>query len=66
MRRSTEPQSRRHIWVFDEDWAYLEKHFGEALGVGPSIRQIVRLYVNQLRAKTTKKLDEPQAPEDSK
>lgn len=55
------PQSRRHIWVFDEDWEFLERYFGKAsenrTGVGPTIRRIIQIYVGNLRALEQKRID---------
>lgn len=53
-RKSIAPQSRRHIWVFDDDWAYLDATFGKrgnAYGTGAAIRRILQIYVANLRAK---------------
>lgn len=50
-RRSEIPSSRRHIWVYDEDWEFLEKMFGEALGTGKAIRNIIHNYVGNLQAR---------------
>lgn len=57
-KKSEAPQSRRHIWVFDEDWEFLSRAFGESIGVGPAIRRIVQLHVNGLRAKQQRLIDE--------
>jgi hypothetical protein len=67
MSRKTEiPSSRRHIFVYDEDWEFLEKAYGNAsenrMGVGPAIRNIIHVYVGSLKAKVQKKVDgKPQA-----
>lgn len=65
-RKSITPSSRRHIWVFDDDWEYLEKKFGPAtesrFGVGPAIRQIIHLYVGNLRAKEQSLVDNQKGP----
>jgi hypothetical protein len=44
--RSELPQRRRHTWIYDEDWAWLEqRHPG--IDVGPQIREIIHAYVQQ-------------------
>lgn len=62
MSRKTEnPSSRRHILVYNEDWEFLEKAYGNAsesrLGVGPAIRNIIHAYVNSLKAKVQRRVD---------
>ncbi len=48
-------QSPRHILVYDEDWDYIETHFGRdspaKLGAGKAIRGIVHSFVRRLKAK---------------
>ena len=65
-RRSVLPQGRRHIWVYDEDWEFLTEHFGpdspSKMGVGPSIRNIVHIYVKRLRAKQQELIDQKEEP----
>lgn len=60
-RKSLKPQSRRHIWVYDDDWAYLDARFGEASesrqGVGPTIRRIIEIYVTNLKAREQQLID---------
>lgn len=60
-KKNSQPSSRRHIWVFDDDWKYLEKMFGPAsdsrLGVGPTIRQIIHIYVGNLQNKERQIMD---------
>jgi hypothetical protein len=54
-KRSLFPQSRRHIWVYDKDWAFLDAHFGDQseskMGVGAMVREIVHNYVERLKAR---------------
>lgn len=60
-RRAKFPQSRRHVFVYDKDWAFLETHYGlqspSKLGPGATIREIVHNYVERLRARTVQQLD---------
>jgi len=52
-KKSRLPQSRRHIEVYDEDWEWLQQHYGKnsasKLGVGPACREIIHSKVAQLR-----------------
>lgn len=59
------PQSRRHIWVYDEDWDYISSRFGEELGVSKALRNMVHQYVVNLKAKEAQAIDlAPQAPKE--
>jgi len=60
-RKSLFPQSRRHIWVYDQDWEFLEKAFGARLGVGPAIRNILHIYVGNLKDRAQAQLDAAQS-----
>ncbi len=55
------PMSRRHIEIFDEDWAFLDRYYGvnsdSKIGVGPAIRHIVHQKVSQLKMKMTEMRD---------
>lgn len=57
-RRSTEQQSRRHIWLYDKDWKTLQELFGDSLGPGPVIRTLVERYCNGLRARQQQLIDQ--------
>lgn len=52
-KRAERPQSRRHIFVYDEDWEFLTSHFGPSSdnkrGVGWAIRQIIHQKVKSIR-----------------
>lgn len=47
------PQSRRHIFINDEDWEFLESRFGKSSptpkGVGWIIRELIHAKVKQIR-----------------
>jgi len=47
------PQSRRHLFIYDEDWEYLSKLFGanspNSIGVSAAVRAIIHAKVKQLR-----------------
>lgn len=53
-RKASQPQSPRHILVFDEDWEFLEQQYGRNsvshMGVSPAIRAIIHAYVRRLKA----------------
>lgn len=61
-RKTSLPQSRRHIPVFDEDWEYLTMVFGgesdSKVGVGPAIRTMVHATVGNLRARAQAQIDQ--------
>lgn len=54
-RKAPRPQTPRHVPIFDEDWEYLDKMYGPAsgskMGIGPTIRGLVHLFVTSQRAK---------------
>ena len=56
-RKSIEPVSPRHIYVYDEDWSYLTERFGvrgfgqTRIGVGPAVRAIIHSWVKATRAR---------------
>jgi hypothetical protein len=60
-KKSTLPQSRRHILVFDEDWEFLEQEFGKQsahpIGVSEVIRMIVHARVTGLKMKANTEYD---------
>jgi hypothetical protein len=52
-KKAERPQSRRHIWVFDEDWEYLQELYGgvaSPLTPSAAIRQVVHTWVKRQRA----------------
>lgn len=53
-RRARLPQSRRHIFVFDEDWDFLLDAYGPGtesrLGTSGAIREIIHAKVLVMRA----------------
>lgn len=55
MKKSPFPQTSRHVPIFDEDWAYLDKAYGPSseskVGTGPAIRSIVHDTVKALKAR---------------
>lgn len=54
-RKAARPHTPRHIPIFDEDWEFLDKMYGPGsaskLGIGPTIRQVVHIFVTAQRAK---------------
>ena len=62
-KRSTLPQRRRHIFIYDEDWAFLDSVYGQGQakdlgGVGTAIRAVVHAWVERLRAQAQQVIDE--------
>lgn len=50
-RKETEDTCRKHIWVFQSDWEWLEGHFGSTVGISRAIRHIIRTFRKQMEAK---------------
>lgn len=61
-RKLSRPQTRRHVFIFDEDWAYLDSVYGvdspSQLGVSHVIRTVVQKFVNGLKARANERLDQ--------
>ena len=55
MRKREEAQSRRHIWMGDDDWEQLVEHFGDTIGPSAAIRQIVKAFLVKVREEAAKK-----------
>lgn len=53
-RRSPLPQSRRHIFIYEEDWEFLDLYFGRSgikpIGTSAAIRTILHAFVQRQRA----------------
>jgi hypothetical protein len=51
MRRVIRPQSRRHIWIYDEDWDYAATHVAARTRLPPGswVREMLHRVVLQLR-----------------
>ena len=51
MRKSIKPQSRRHIWMYDEDWDYIHNYVAPRTQLAPGswTREILHSIVLQLR-----------------
>ncbi len=61
-KKSTRPQSRHHILIYDEDWEFLSQNYGPgshnaALGISGAIRGIVHQRVQGMRAKMAGEVD---------
>ncbi len=65
-KKPQQPQSRRHIFIYDEDWEWLEGAYGQSspnkLGTGIAIRALVHKFVLAQRAKTQQLLDARPSP----
>ena len=48
------PSTSRHVKIFDEDWDFLDAHFGrlsrKPIGVSKAIRAIIHAYKNRMIA----------------
>jgi hypothetical protein len=59
-RRVRLPQSRRHIWLYDEDWRFLQEWCrarDDLIGPGPAAREIIHGRVEYLRARQLAAID---------
>lgn len=43
--------SRRHIYLFDDDWDFVTQHFDASVGVSTCIREVLHTWVEGVRAK---------------
>ena len=62
MSRKTDlPTSRRHVLIYDEDWSFLENHYGNystnRIGAGIAARQIIHRAVLLLKQKAADEAD---------
>ncbi len=61
-RKAKLPQRRRHIFVFDEDWEFLNQAYGvdspSRLGVSVAVREIIHVKVLALRAQLQDRYDQ--------
>ena len=55
------PMNKHHVLIFDEDWEFLDRHYGPSsesrYGISSAIREIVHAKVNGLKAKMNAELD---------
>jgi len=55
------PQTRRHVWIFDQDWEYLEANFGaqsaKPIGTSRTVRTLIHNWVNGQKAKAQALID---------
>jgi hypothetical protein len=60
-KKSPLPQTRRHVFLFDEDWAYLLLHYGpdsvNKVGVSETVKSIIHAYVKRMKARVDLRLD---------
>jgi hypothetical protein len=60
-KKSLFPQSRRHIFIYDEDWDFLDKWYSKTspfpIGVGAACRDIIHQRVQFLKAKQNEMID---------
>jgi hypothetical protein len=51
MRRVIRPQSRRHLWLYDEDWDFVSTHVSARTRLPPGswVREMLHRIVLQLR-----------------
>lgn len=61
-RKNEKPSIRRHVLVYNDDWAFLEAYYGKAngasgIGTGAAVRQIINTYVMRLKAKLESEME---------
>lgn len=60
-RKSIAPQSRRHVWLFDDDWAFIESRFGKQspsnLGTSAAVRAVIQSWVANMRKKEQDRIE---------
>lgn len=60
MRKGKLPQTRRHILVYDEDWAFLHQWFGKnspISSVSEAVRAIIHDKVREFKARQEQAVD---------
>lgn len=61
-KKSTLPQSRHHILIYDEDWEYLMRNYGPGshgsqVGISGAIRAVLHQRVQGMKARENKEID---------
>lgn len=51
MARSREAKTRRHIWIFDEDWDKIGQLYGDSLGHSKAVQSILRAFLKKIESK---------------
>lgn len=61
-KRSILPQTRRHIWLYDEDWEFMLQMWGRdspsRVGVSVAIRELIHRRIGQIKQSQVDELDE--------
>lgn len=52
-RKESEEVVRKHLWVYEDDWAWLEAMYGQNVGVSKAVRTIIRQFRKQAEAKAS-------------
>jgi hypothetical protein len=56
------PANRHHLMIYDEDWEFLQMVYGpgapKPIGAGTAIKTMVHSYVERLRARSNKVIDQ--------
>lgn len=48
-KRSPVKQSRRHVWLYDEDWDWLKQRYSGKIGPSEAVRKIVHTMVLRIK-----------------
>jgi hypothetical protein len=57
------PQSRHHVMIYDEDWKWLERHYGpgsqhEKVGISGAVKTLVHRFVTRSKDQALQRLDQ--------
>jgi len=58
-RRSIYPQSRRHLWLYDDDWRFIERFIAQQSRLSPGswCREVIHKVVQQIREDQTARVE---------
>ena len=51
MARSREAKTRRHIWIYDDDWEKIGQLYGDNLGHSGAVQSILRAFLKKIESK---------------
>ncbi len=65
-RRVSLPQTRHHVYIYDEDWEFLEQTYGartgdHPIGISEAVRTILHAKIMDMRAKAGAEFDKIRA-----
>jgi hypothetical protein len=48
-KRSPVKQSRRHVWLYDEDWEWIKQRYSGTIGPSEAVRKIIHTMVLRIK-----------------